>query len=169
MFSPTSTLTANLGVPPAVIGHHVATANALAEAGHANGVRINRPDGSNTVAEVQNLTIGVNGKLVRLADIATIERSRVADPSLIIRHDEVEAFTVGVAGVQIKNAVEEGHRVDQKLAGLQSSIPAGVELSPIYQQHLIVDEAPNTFLVSPVRIADDRPWPNPRFHAWSCP
>ncbi|WP_372571738.1 efflux RND transporter permease subunit [Ruegeria jejuensis] len=141
-------LTANLGVPPAVIGQHIATANALAEAGRANGIRINRPDGSNTVAEIQNLTVGVNGKLVRLADIATVERSRVADPALIIRHDGVEAFTVGVAGVQTENIVEVGHRVDQKLAELQSSIPAGVELSPIYQQHLIVDEASNAFLIN---------------------
>ncbi|MCL6285126.1 efflux RND transporter permease subunit [Ruegeria sp. 2012CJ41-6] len=141
-------LTANLGVPPAVIGQNIATANALADAGRANGIRINRPDGSNTVEEIQNLTIGVNGELVRLADVASVERSRVADPTLIIRQDGVEAFTVGVAGIQTENIVEVGYRVDQRLAELRSSIPAGVELSPIYQQHLIVDEASNAFLIN---------------------
>lgn len=67
---------------------------------------------------------------------------------MIIRYDGQEAFTLGVAGKSDLNIVEIGHRVDARIARLMADLPAGVELRPIYQQHLVVEEASNAFLVN---------------------
>ncbi len=41
-----------------------------------------------------------------------------------------------------------GRRADARLAELDDKIPHGVELQPIYQQHVVVDEASGAFLVN---------------------
>ncbi|MEM7731397.1 MAG: efflux RND transporter permease subunit, partial [Pseudomonadota bacterium] len=66
----------------------------------------------------------------------------------MIRHNGKEAFTLGVAGISTENIVDVGHRVDDKLADMGHLLPAGVEIQPIYQQHLVVEESSNGFLVN---------------------
>jgi multidrug efflux pump subunit AcrB len=77
-----------------------------------------------------------------------VSRGRQDNPSIMIRFDGVEAFTLGIAGLATENIVEVGQRVDARLADLQVEIPYGVELHPIYQQHVVVDEASNDFLIN---------------------
>jgi multidrug efflux pump subunit AcrB len=67
---------------------------------------------------------------------------------LIIRHNGEEAFTLGVAGISPENIVEVGKRVDARLDEIKALIPLGIELQPIYQQHLVVETASNDFLVN---------------------
>lgn len=61
-------------------------------------IRIEAPQGSNTVEEIARLTIGAQGEIIDLLDLATVTRERVSDPSMIIRFDGEEAFTMGVSG-----------------------------------------------------------------------
>ena len=111
-------------------------------------VRIAAPEGSDSVSEISGLSVGVGGEILNLYDVAQVHRGRVEQPSLILRHDGTEAFTFGVAGLATENIVAVGHLVDDRLAELFDEIPAGVELNPIYQQHLVVEEASNAFLVN---------------------
>ncbi|SES24581.1 Multidrug efflux pump subunit AcrB [Tranquillimonas rosea] len=141
---------ANLGLSPQVIINAIQTSNEVVAAGsvtrRGQDIRIDAPDGSTTTDEIASLTIGVNGEIVELTDLATVSRGRAEDPQQIIRFDGEEAFTLGVSGLSNLNIVDIGHAVDDKLAQLQSEIPIGVELHPIYQQHLVVEEASNSFL-----------------------
>ena len=149
---PDAAIISNLGVPPAAIASAIANSNSVVEAGslHRDGqhIRIDAPDGSDSVDAIQNLTIGVGGEIIDLTDFATVTRERVKDPDMIIRHNGVEAFTIGVAGKDGLNIVDVGKRVDARLAELEADIPFGVELNPIYQQHVVVEEASNAFLVN---------------------
>lgn len=149
---PNLTITANLGIDPQILGQALATSNSVVDAGsvEANDTRllIQSPDGSDSVTEIARLTIGVGGDLVNLVDIADVSRARQDNPGTIIRFNGVEAFTVGVSGLANENIVEVGERVDAHLAFLERHIPVGVELHPVYQQHLVVDEASNGFLMN---------------------
>ncbi len=149
---PDLALTTNLNVPPTAIQGALATANSVVDGGSIQDVDgrtlIQGPDGYDTVQEIAGLTVGVGGEILNLFDFAEVTRTRENTPDLIIRHNGHDAFTLGIAGVASENIVDVGHRADAKLAELSSQIPVGVELEPIYQQHVVVEEASNAFLVN---------------------
>lgn len=150
---PDLAIAANLGANPTAIVQAIANANSVAAAGsvdEGDGIRtrIETPDGSDSVSEIASLTIGIGGETINLIDIATVSRGRQDNPAQIIRFNGQEAFTLGVAGQSDQNIVEIGNRVDARLAQLLPEIPYGVELNPIYQQHVVVDESSNGFLVN---------------------
>ena len=149
---PIPALMANQNVPPLAFVNAVATANTVVDAGTVESagsrVLIQAPEGSDTVEAIAGLTVGVGGEVLNLFDIARVTRGRQDDPDLIVRHDGVEAFTLGIAGLSTENIVEVGKRVDAHLAQLDPEIPYGVSLHPIYQQHVVVEEASNDFLVN---------------------
>ncbi|MBR9843830.1 MAG: efflux RND transporter permease subunit [Rhodobacteraceae bacterium] len=142
----------NLGLPPQSIISALANANSVVDAGSIqNGdVRtvIRAPKGSGTVEAIAALTIGSGGDVVNLFDIADVHRDRQDNPDLMVRLNGQDAFTLGVAGLSTENIVEVGRRADARLAELDSIIPYGVELHQIYQQHVVVDEASQAFLVN---------------------
>ncbi|MAQ46345.1 MAG: MFS transporter [Confluentimicrobium sp.] len=149
---PETAILTNLGLPPAAIASAIANSNAVASAGsvtqQGQKIRIEAPSGSDSVEEIRGLTIGVGGEVIEVTDIARVFRGRVTDPSMIIRFDGQEAFTMGVAGKAGLNIVDVGKRVDARLDQLMPDIPVGVELHPIYQQHVVVEEASNAFLIN---------------------
>lgn len=149
---PNLALTAQLGINPQVIGEALATSNSITQAGTVNGsdtrTQIQSAEGSDTVSEIAGLTIGIGGELLNLHDIADVSRGRQDNPSQIIRFNGDEAFTIGISGLGNENIVDVGNRVDAHLAALASEIPVGVDLHPIYQQHVVVDASSNGFLIN---------------------
>lgn len=142
----------NTGIPPTAIVNAISTTDSLSNAGSITAgprsAQIVAPQGYNTVDRIAGLTIGVGGEILNLSDFASVHRARVDDPARILRHNGAEAFTLGVSGLSSENIVDVGKRVDAKLAELQAQIPLGVALEPIYEQHVVVEEASNAFLVS---------------------
>ncbi len=149
---PDQALFNNLNMTSEAIVNAIATSNSVASAGALTQgdikTRIETPKGSDSVQEIAGLTVGSQGETINIIDIANVYRGREADPDEIIRFDGQESFTLGISGVANENIVEVGHRVDAKLAELDGQIPYGVELHPIYQQHLVVEKASNDFLVN---------------------
>ncbi|MFW8594541.1 efflux RND transporter permease subunit [Cribrihabitans neustonicus] len=142
----------NQNIPVTAVGNALATANSVRPAGSleagSSETRIHAPQGSDSVSEIAGLSIGSQGEVVNVIDMASVHRGRIDNPDLIIRYDGTEAFTLGIAGLSTENIVEVGKRVDARLAELDSQIPYGIELKPIYQQHVVVEEASNDFLVN---------------------
>lgn len=142
----------SLGLPLSAISGAVSTADAVNASGSVSqgGQRmpIASPAGAGTVENISTLTIGLGGEVVSLQDFATVSRERVSAPSKLIRMSGQEAFTVGVSALTTENVVDVGARVDARLAQIFEDLPYGVELQPIYQQHVVVDEASSDFLVS---------------------
>lgn len=142
----------NLGIAPNAIAGALSNTDTRTEAGSVTQggqqIRIQAPEGTETVEEIANLTIGVGGEVIDMLDLATVSRSRVTEPTEIIRFQGQEAFTLGVAGKAALNIVDVGKRVDVRLAEIMRDVPAGVELHPVYQQHVVVDEASNAFLLN---------------------
>ncbi|MBY6137211.1 efflux RND transporter permease subunit [Nocardioides marinus] len=149
---PRMAIAVNQNIPIDAIGNALATANSVRSAGRLDAgpsdTRLNAPEGSDSVSAIQGLAIGWQGEVINVVDMADVHRGRIDDPDLIIRYDGVEAFTLGIAGLSSENIVEVGKKVDAKLAELDGQIPYGVELKPIYQQHVVVEQASNDFLVN---------------------
>ncbi|MDA5093125.1 efflux RND transporter permease subunit [Aliiroseovarius sp. KMU-50] len=147
---PDMTLTVNQGIPPTALMGALSDANSVASAGaissDTNRTRLETPEGSDTVSAIAELSVGVSGQLLNLIDFAKVTRSRNDNPRQIIRYNGQDAFTLAIAGLESEDIVKVGHRVDERLAELSMDIPYGVELHPIYQQHLVVDQASTDFL-----------------------
>ncbi|SNY92576.1 Multidrug efflux pump subunit AcrB [Cohaesibacter sp. ES.047] len=142
----------NIGLSPAAIIQALSIANPVTDTGTIHGedktTRLAAPVASSTVEEIGNLTIGASGKLISIHDFANVTRSETETPHRLIRFDGEEAFTIGIAGREDLNIVDIGHRVDDRINELMQNIPHGVQLHPIYQQHLVVEEASNSFLIN---------------------
>ncbi|MCF2905361.1 efflux RND transporter permease subunit [Octadecabacter sp. CECT 8868] len=149
---PEMALLTNMGIPPAAIVSAISGANEVVDGGTLQNTEgrtiIQRPYGSDSVSEIASLSIGVGGEVVNLSNFADVFRGREANPDLIVRHNGVEAFTLGVAGIASENIVEVGKRVDAHLDMLRADIPLGIAIEPIYQQHVVVEEASNAFLIN---------------------
>lgn len=149
---PDLALGSTMGIPTSAILAALAGANEMVDGGtiqSADGRTIvQRPHGSESVAEIASLSLGVGGRVVNLENFTNVYRARETNPDLIIRHNGIEAFTIGVAGIASENIVEVGKRVEARLAELQGEIPLGVSIEPIYQQHKVVEDASNAFLVN---------------------
>ncbi|MCC1495048.1 efflux RND transporter permease subunit [Cognatishimia sp. F0-27] len=149
---PSSEILTSLGVPPDVIVGAVSAADEVVATGSAsNGrqdVRVQAPAADDSVGEISALTFGFQGEVINLTDVAEVYRARVDDPRQIIRHNGVEAFTIGVAGLTSENIVTVGARIEERLAEITPLLPLGVTLEPIYEQHRVVDEANTSFLAS---------------------
>ncbi len=140
------------GVSPLAFLNAISTANSVTNAGTvqhgASRTFIEYPEGSDTVTDIAGLNIGVGGEVLNLIDIATVSRQRTDTPSVLIRFNGEDAFALGIAGLSSENIVDVGYRVTDRFAELEQDIPWGVQLHPIYEQHVVVDEASNAFLVN---------------------
>lgn len=142
----------NQNASPTIFLNAISTANSVSDAGAIDHggtqTTIAYPEGSNSVDDIAALNVGVAGEIINLTDLAEVSRGRIEQPSMLIRFNGQEAFALGVAGLATENIVEVGARVTAKFAELQRDIPWGVELEPIYEQHVVVDESSTAFLIN---------------------
>ncbi|MBY5934942.1 efflux RND transporter permease subunit [Tateyamaria omphalii] len=145
---PNLAVVANQNIPVEAFLGALETSNSLADAGTLDNTRLSIANGTNSVSDIANLSVGVDGLVLNIVDIASVSRERVEDPEILIRHNGAETFTIGIAGLATENIVEVGERVEQRLAEIMATLPLGVDLHPIYEQHKIVNEASNNFLIN---------------------
>ena len=143
-----------LGLPIDQLLNTLQTENSVEEGGELRvgdqRVRVVPRPGLGSLASLESLRVGRPGSTEQLSliDIAEIKRQPTETPRQLIRYNGKQAFTLAVAGVADTNIVKVGQAVDAHLAALDSRIPLGVELHPIYEQHQVVDEAINSFMLN---------------------
>ncbi|WP_375687270.1 efflux RND transporter permease subunit [Pseudooceanicola sp. LIPI14-2-Ac024] len=149
---PDMAILANLGISPdAIIGQLRSAASVTRSGATSTGdmrLRLDMPSGTDSVEALAELTVSAGDRILRLVDIAEVHRTRDETPQQVIRHNGEEAFTIAVAGTSDENIVEIGTRVDARLAQLAETLPEGVDLHPIYRQHVVVDKASSAFIVN---------------------
>ncbi|MDZ4297244.1 MAG: efflux RND transporter permease subunit [Moraxellaceae bacterium] len=145
---------ASLGLPVEQVLGTIQNENTVTGAGAIRlgdqQVRLSNQPGFDSVATIEALRIGRPGttEQISLIDIADVARSSTEIPSDAILFNGEKAITLAVAGVADTNIVEVGRAVDAHLAELSPRLPLGVTLHPIYEQHVVVDEAINSFIIS---------------------
>ena len=143
-----------LGIPPDQLLAFLASENAVLPAGALrvddSRMRLDLPAGFDTVEAMEQLRVGVPGttEQILLSDIARVVRDEAEDQALILRHNGVRGFSLGISVVLTENVVEVGARVEDRLDALRDVLPAGVEVLPIYEQHKVVETAISAFVLS---------------------
>ncbi|MBI1234349.1 MAG: AcrB/AcrD/AcrF family protein [Alphaproteobacteria bacterium] len=145
---------ARVGLSYELLLQAVGTENAVVSAGAVpigeRYVRIDIPQTLGGVEAIENLLInpGNGREAIRLSDVATVRRAPVERPMNLIYHNNVRAFTIGVAGQADANIVDVGHAVEARLEELRNDLPLGFDLHPVYQQHVVVNDAIDAFLIN---------------------
>ncbi|WP_018917417.1 efflux RND transporter permease subunit [Vreelandella zhanjiangensis] len=143
-----------LGIPIDQVINTIQTENAVEDAGTLRTgdrqVRLVARSNIDSTTLLESIRIGRPGttEQVALADIATIYRQPSDIPDHIMHYNGEPAFTLGIAGIATENIIEIGEAVEARMEQLQSRIPLGVELHPLYEQHNVVNDAINDFLIN---------------------
>ncbi|MGI4812789.1 MAG: efflux RND transporter permease subunit [Janthinobacterium lividum] len=126
---------AKLGITPQQIADAVNTQNAVAAAGvfttSTDRVYV-RPTGQfQDVAKLANTLLRVNGRLVRLGDIATVKRGYTDPPAQIMRFHNQPVLGIGVTMAPSGDVIALGKALDIETAHLQTTLPAGLKLQSV--------------------------------------
>ncbi len=145
---------ASLGIPLDQVIRTLQAENSITPAGaitvDGRRVRVSTDPGFDTVSQIEALRLGRPGSTeqISLLDVAKVTREPVEIPDHMIWIDGQRAFTLAIAGVKHANIVDVGEAVENRLDELRQQLPLGVELHPIYEQHKVVNEAIDNFILN---------------------
>ena len=88
---------------------------------------------------------GPDGGVLRLGDIATVER-RYRDPESFVSYDGHAALVLSVVMLPDNNIVDFGHEVDRVLEAFSATAPESVRLSRITDQPKVVHQSVMNFM-----------------------
>jgi multidrug efflux pump subunit AcrB len=143
-----------LGLPADAVFAAIGEENAVVDAGSlpvgGRRLRLAPELAYDDVDAIRDLRIGRPGttEFVSLGDVATVHRGPVEQPREILRHDGERVFTLGVSVTEGQNVVDVGDAVEARLDALLETLPVGVEVAPIHEQHEVVRSAIGEFLVN---------------------
>ena len=87
-------------------------------------------------------------ELIRIRDIATVERGYLEPPSTLMRYNGKPAIGISITNVSGVNVVKVGQGIDQRLEEILPMLPVGIEVHRFHWQSNIVDQAVKGFLIN---------------------
>ncbi|MFM2073755.1 MAG: hypothetical protein RJB34_60 [Pseudomonadota bacterium] len=143
---------AALGISPQVLMEALSRQNQVSPSGSVEGqtdrvfVRVTDKSGHGSgsfhnARDVGQVPIEVNGRLLKLSDVARVSSGLEDPPQFTARHNGQQVLMLGVTFERSGNILKLGAELDQRLASLQSSLPLGVSLEKVADQPRVVDES----------------------------
>ena len=140
-----------LGFPPEVIFNAISQRNEIKKAGRVaagtEDVRLRVTGDYTDVSELSEQLIqgGADNRMLRLRDIAEIERGYIDPPETIMRWNGQPSVGIGISTVSGGDVIAMGDAINQRLEELKPRIPYGVELHTIAHQSETVKESVRGF------------------------
>jgi len=123
---------AKLGLTPQRIADAVNSQNAVGAAGVFTTTEDRvyvRPSGQfQDLDQLADTLIAVNGRTIRLGDIATISRGYTDPPTEIMRFDNQQVLGIGVTMAPSGDVIALGKALEAETARLRAALPAGIKL-----------------------------------------
>lgn len=106
-------------------------------------IRLLVEDADSKIESLSNLTLVLPGSSssIKIKDIAELRLEPADVQNFLVHHQGESAVTLSISAINDVNIVNVGKHVDEKIEQVLAKLPAGIELSPIYNQAKIVDEA----------------------------
>jgi multidrug efflux pump len=141
---------AKLGLTPQQIADAVNAQNAVAGSGvfttAADRVYV-RPTGQLTdVDALGDTLIRVNGRVLRLGDIATIRRGYLEPATQYMRFNGQAVLGIGITMVPSGDVIALGKALDTETARLRASLPAGLKLTQVANMPAAVGHSVEDFV-----------------------
>jgi multidrug efflux pump subunit AcrB len=87
-------------------------------------------------------------ELIRIRDIATVERGYQDPPTTLMRYNRQPAIGISITNVGGVNVVKVGQGIDKRLDEIIPMLPIGIEVHRIHWQSDIVDQAVKGFMIN---------------------
>ncbi|MGR8950467.1 MAG: efflux RND transporter permease subunit [Gammaproteobacteria bacterium] len=96
----------------------------------------------------QSSTPNKSDELIRIRDIAEVNRGYKEPAQNIMRFNGQTAIALSISNVPGVNVVDMGRAVSERLRELEADLPIGIEMQRVHWQSDVISEAVNGFLVS---------------------
>lgn len=140
---------AALGVSQTEVQQQLSAASRLLPAGQIEtkgpGLQLRVDARTDSFSELQQLSLRVGGKLVKLSDVALVHRGYEEPARLLARTGGDAAVLVGVVMQPGENGLVLGKALQQKLQDIQAQLPLGIELHQLTNQAEAISKAVDLF------------------------
>jgi multidrug efflux pump len=136
---------AALGIPINAVFDALSRQNALVPAGsvetQGDRVLLRTSGAFRSLDDIRAVPLEAQGQLLRIGDIAEVRHGYEDPPQYTIRHNGAPALAIGVTMTRDGNILTLGKRLQQRMAAIEATLPAGLELKLIADQPRVVDES----------------------------
>lgn len=144
---------ANFSIRPESIVSTIGQQNTIVNSGEKQAgaleVQILEDGTYKSLDDISNqLLIASNGKQYRLGDIARVEQGYADPPQTIMRVDGRRAVGIGISTEAQVDVVKTGEKINHTLESLTAQMPVGMELTVLYPENRIAQEATSTFILN---------------------
>jgi multidrug efflux pump len=143
---------ATLGIPPLAIAQAIQAQNIVQDAGRLHAADFSVPlrvrGNFESLGELKNLPLRVNGRTLRLGDIAEVARGYLDPPETTMRYAGKPAVGVAVSMKQRGDVLRLGEDLDREMNALKGQLPIGISFARVSNQPAVVKNAVGEFMES---------------------
>ncbi|GLQ49236.1 efflux RND transporter permease subunit [Dyella flava] len=143
---------AKLGISPQQIGQAINEQNAVTSTGvltTPDDRIFVRPSGQyDDMNALADTLLHINGKSIRLGDLASLRRGYDDPPSQVMRFMGQQVLGIGITMQPGGDVIQLGKALDQETSTLQKRLPAGLKLSEVTSMPRAVSRSVDDFLES---------------------
>lgn len=99
-------------------------------------------------ADLLNVSLMANGRMIRLGDIATVRRTLSDPPQPLLRINGHRGIALAISMAEGGDILALGHDIDKAMAQIRTELPIGIEPILISDQPVVVDQAIGDFTES---------------------
>ena len=129
----------------ALRAQNAVNASGVLEASH-DRVAVRVSGQLNSVANIEQVSVSVNGRLVPLRDLATVSRSYEDPPTPLFRYNGQPAIGLGVGMVKGGNILEFGKAIADTMRRVERDVPVGIDPQLVANQPQVVQESVGHFI-----------------------
>lgn len=142
---------ATLGVMPQDIFNALNGQNLLTPAGsidtHGPQIFLRLEGAIDKLDKIRNTPISVQGRTLKLSDVATVERGYEDPATFIVRNNGEQALLLGVIMRDGWNGLDLGQALDKETAQINAGMPLGMSLTKVSDQAVNISSAVDEFMV----------------------
>ncbi|RAZ03585.1 AcrB/AcrD/AcrF family protein [Acinetobacter sp. SM1B] len=145
-----NTKAAQLGIPVTAIQQSLQQQNAMSNAGFfetdTDRIQVRVSGALQTVEELQQMPLYVNGKTIQLGDVAEVYRGFTDPAQPRMRFMGENGIGIAVSMRKGGDIIALGKHLEQEFARLQKSLPLGMDLQKVSDQPVAVKRSINEFM-----------------------
>lgn len=144
---------ANFAIRPETIVATIGQQNTIVNSGEKQAgalqIQILEAGTYKNLDDISNqMLTAASGKQYRLGDIARVERGYADPPQTLMRVDGRRAVGIGISTEAQVDVVKTGEKIIRVLDGLTRQMPVGMDLTVLYPENRIAQQANATFVLN---------------------